>query len=74
MHSTGLYQGNNKKVIDVGLITMLWPSMNGYVFSSVLDRRMIGNYNLKMMLKWLWSVLRYYPTICLEGMRKVTNS
>jgi hypothetical protein len=44
MHSTGLYQGNNKKIIDVCLITMLWPSMNGYVFSTLLDRRMIGNY------------------------------
>lgn len=28
-----------------------------YVFSTVLNGRMTGNYNLEMMLKWLWPVL-----------------
>jgi hypothetical protein len=32
------------------------------------------NDELMMMWKWSWPNLRYYPGICLEGLRKITNN
>jgi hypothetical protein len=36
--------------------------------------RMIMNDELGRIWKWPWSVLRYYPRICLGGLKKTTKS
>jgi len=32
------------------------------------------NDKLEKMWKWSWSILKYYPSICLEGLQKTTKT